>query len=206
MINQLLDRLEESNKLHIKEAEAVLKADEGNMYPFDFLVVAVLNRSMSLTSGFIALMRLDNYISAVPLIRLQLDNFLRFAAAWLVCDPHDFAVKILSGIPVRRLRTKDGRKMTDRFLVEEFSREHEWIRRVYENTSGYIHLSETHFYANSVEFNSKERTEVIKVSDKADNVPEEFKVEAIMAFTEITKLVLHRVYSWRYTKDNPPTA
>gem|GEM_PF-694837 len=204
MISRLLDRLEEDSKLHIEEAEALLKADKGNMYSFDFLAIAVLNRSMSLTSGFIALMRLDNYISAVPLIRLQLDNYLRFAASWLVSNPHDFAVKILSGIQVRELKTKDGRRMTDQFLVDEFSKNHEWIERVYENTSGYIHLSEKHFFANTVEFNPEERTEVFKISDKADNVPDEFKIEAIMAFKEITKLILHRVYSWRYMKDNPP--
>jgi len=121
MISRLLDELEEDNKLHIEEAEALLKADRGNLYMFDYLAIAVLQRSMSLSSGFIALMRLDNFISAIPLIRLQLDNYLRFAAGWLVSDPHDFAFKILSGIPVRKQKTRDGKKMTDTFLVKKFN-------------------------------------------------------------------------------------
>jgi hypothetical protein len=93
MIDNLLNKLEENNKLHIEEAELLLKADKGNFYMFDFLAIAVLQRSMSLSSGFIALMRLDNFISAIPLIRLQLDNYLRFSAGWLVSDLDDFAFK-----------------------------------------------------------------------------------------------------------------
>ena len=188
---KLLDDLEKYNKNHVKEAETLLIADEGKMYPFDYLAIAVLNRSMSLTSGFIALMRLDNYISAVPLIRLQLDNFLRFAAGWLVSDPHLFAIELLKGVHVRKMKDQNSNCMTDYFLVKEFSKEkgYEWIQKVYDNTSGYIHLSEKHFYANTVELNTKERTEVFKVSDKSDNVPTEFKIEAILAFREITKMI-----------------
>lgn len=204
MIAQLLEDLEKSNKVHLYEGKAVLEAFGGAMYPFDLLTIAVLNRSMSLTSGFVTLMRLDNFVSAVPLIRLQLDNYLRFAAGWLVSDLHEFAIKVLTGVHIKELKTRNGKKMTDGFLVKEFSKEHKWIERVYKNTSGYIHLSEKHMLINVVELDTAERSEVIKISDKDDHVPEHLKAEAIMAFAEITKLVLHRVYSWRYTKDNPP--
>jgi hypothetical protein len=53
------------------------------------------------------------------------------------------------------------------------------------------------------ELDSKQRTTTSKISDKDDHIPEKFKVEAVMAFTKITKLILHRTYSWQYTKDNP---
>ena len=205
IINSLLDDLEMDNKLHVEEATELLKADNGNLYTIDFLAIAVLQRSMSLNSGFIALMKMDNYISAVPLIRLQLDNYLRFAAAWLVSNPHDFAFKILSGVPVRKQKTKEGKDMTDTMLVKKFSEEHEWISKVYKNTSGYVHLSEKHLFANVVNINPEDMSFIMKISDKADNVPDKYKVEAIMAFAEITKLILHRVYSWRCTKDKRPS-
>jgi hypothetical protein len=56
---------------------------------------------------------------------------------------------------------------------------------------------------NITELDSKQRTTTFKISDKDDHIPEKFKVEAVMAFTKITELILHRIYSWRYTKDNP---
>ncbi|MBA7680654.1 hypothetical protein ES703_88975 [subsurface metagenome] len=203
MIAQLLNDLEKSNEIHLKEGEAVMKAFGGSIYPFDLLTFAVLNRSMSLTSGFVTLMRKDNFVAAAPLIRIQLDNFLRYAAGWIVSDPHEFAMKVLSNEPIRKMKTKEGKKMTDRFLVDEFSKEYKWIKSVYENTSGYIHLSDKHMFVNVTDLDFKQLTTTLKISDKDDHLPEKFKVEAIMAFAKITKLVLHRAYSWRYTKDNP---
>lgn len=204
MITQLLNNLETSKNAHLKEGEAITKAFGGALYPFDLLAFAVLNRSMSITSGFITLMRKDNFVAAAPLIRLQLDNFLRFAAGWLVSDPHKFAVEVLEGIAIKNLKTKDGHKMTDRFLVEHFSKEYDWIQNVYEKTSGYIHLSDKHMFVIVTDVNSKEKTITCRISDKDEHLPKEVKVEAIKAFSEITKILLHRVYSWRYTKENPP--
>lgn len=203
MIIQLLNDLEKLNSAHLEQGESIWKAFGGVVYPFDLLSCAVLNRSMSLTSGFITLMRKNNFVAATPLIRIQLDNFLRYAAGWLVSDPHEFVVKILSGENISNMRTKEGKRMTDRFLVDEFSKEYKWIKSVYKNTSGYIHLSDKHMLINITELDSKQRTTTSKISDKNDHIPENFKVEAVMAFTEITKLVLHRAYSWRYTKDKP---
>jgi hypothetical protein len=205
MIIQLLDNLEKLNDVHLEQGDAIRKAFGGAFYEFDMLSFAVLNRSMSLTSGFITLMRKDNFIAAAPLIRIQLDNYLRYAAGWLVSNPHGYVVKILSGEHISNIKTKEGKRMTDRFLVNEFSKEHKWIKSVYKNTSGYIHLSDKHMYMNIIKLNSKQRSATYKISDKDEHIPEKFKVEAVMAFTEITKLVLYRAYSWRYTKDNPQT-
>lgn len=205
MIIQLLKDLEKLNGAHLEQGEAIGKAFGGAVYTFDLLSFAVLNRSMSLTSGFITLMRRNNFVAAAPLIRVQLDNFLRYAAGWLVSDPHEFAMKILSGEHISNIKTKEGKRMKDCFLVDEFSKEHKWIKSVYKNTSGYIHLSDKHMRINITELDSKQRTTTSKISDKDNHIPEKFKVEAVMAFTEITKLVLHRAYSWGYTKDKPKT-
>jgi len=204
MIETLLEKLDELNKAHVAEGEAVTKAFGGVIYPFDLLTYGVLNRSMSLTSGFITLVRADNYVAAVTLVRPQLDNFLRYAAGWLVTDPHGFAMEILRGTSVKKQRTADGQLMTDRFLVDHFTKEYSWIDRVYTQTSGFIHLSEKHMLINVTGTDSKERTVTFAISDKHTHVPPEIRAEALKGFTQITGLILHRVYSWRCTKDNPP--
>jgi len=204
MNEELLKNLEALNKLHIDEGMAVAKAFGGAIYPFDLLTYGVLTRSMSLTSGFITLLRADNYVAAITLVRPQLDNFLRYAAGWLVPDPHKFATEILRGTPVKKQRTADGHFMTDRFLVDHFKKEHPWIERVYLETSGIIHLSEKHILMNVTDTDADKRTATFGVSDKHPHVPPEIRAEAVTGFTEITGLVLHRVYSWQYTKENPP--
>lgn len=203
MIKPLLDELEKSNEIHLDEGEAILKAYGGLLYPFDLLSLAVLNQSMSLTSGFIRLMRSHNFVAAAPLIRLQLDNFLKFAAAWLFPDPHKFATKILHGSAVKDLKTRDGKKMTDYYLISHFGREYKWIPNVYKNIDDFIHLSDRYLFLNMANVDSQKRTSHILISDKDYHIPEETKTEAIRAFTDITKLILHRAYSWRCTKDNP---
>ena len=149
-------------------------------------------------------MRAANYLAAFTLVRPQLDNFLRFAAGWLVSDPHQFATNILKGIPVKKQKTRDGNSMTDRYLVDHFKTEYPWIDRVYRETSGFVHLSEKHMFMNVESIDEKNRAETMIISDRHDHVPREIKREAITCFLEITKLVLHRAYSWRITKDNPP--
>ena len=203
-MEDLLTKLETMKAAHLDEGMKVVQAYGGAAYPFDFLTWAVLNRSMSLTSAFITLMREVNYLAAVTLVRPQLDNYLRFAAGWLVSDPHQFAIAILEGIPVRRQKASDGHFMTDRYLVDHFKAEHPWIDSVYRETSGFVHLSEKHMFMNVESIDQKSRAETMLISDKHDHVPPEIKREAILCFLEITGLVLHRAYSWRMTKDNPP--
>ncbi|WP_208734739.1 hypothetical protein, partial [Corallococcus praedator] len=103
-----------------------------------------MNRTLSLIDGYITLTRGENFLAAAHLIRPNLDNYLRFHAAWLVSDPHDFAGRIMSGEHVRKMKDKTGAKMTDAYLVSTLKDEHDWLERVYEETSGFVHLSRQH--------------------------------------------------------------
>jgi hypothetical protein len=125
----------------------MLEADGSKLFPLDLLAVAALNRSLSNSSAFTQLVRSENYLTAASLVRRQLDTFLRFFAAYQVSDPHEFAISVLAGTEVRKLKDRSGSFMTDRHLVESVAPEFPWVPSVYKATSGFIHLSDKHIYS-----------------------------------------------------------
>jgi hypothetical protein len=111
----------------------------------DFLALMVLKRSLALIFGFTSLIRAKNFVSATPLVRLQIDNLLRFRAAFMVEDKDKFVASILDGVEVRQMPDRYGNRMTDAYLQNKLSSEYPWLKDLYKQTSGYIHLSEQHF-------------------------------------------------------------
>lgn len=69
---------------------------------------------MALIRRYLTLIDSQNYISAVPLIRLQLDNCMRFFAGSIVIEFNKFHDEYLDGVPFRKIRDKNGKRMTDR--------------------------------------------------------------------------------------------
>lgn len=173
------------------------------LYPLDFLSSAVLHRSMSLISGFCEMIEAKNFICAAPLLRLQIDNLLRFYAAFVVTDPHEFAMEVVKGKQVRSLRDASGKKMTDRHLVTLLSKEYDWLERVYEHTSGYIHLSSKHIF-NTLGNNGDAEGEIDMYIGQSDNyISDSIRLEAVEGMIEITKVLNRFLEGWALTKANP---
>ncbi|MFH1904977.1 MAG: hypothetical protein ABIK53_05600 [bacterium] len=194
--------LEQQNEEHLKIAEEMLRAKEGACFAMDLFAGAVLKRSMSIISGFVMLIKAKNYICAAPLVRLQLDNLLRFSAAYIVEDPDKLATDVLKGIPIERLKDKRNKKMRDGYLVEELKKKYSWIERVYKNASGYIHFSEKHMSHLLSKDKSKEKN-VVLISIGAENDAKDFPLyEATLAMINITDAVLRYIYGWVYKKKN----
>ena len=195
-VEKALKGLRETPRRHYEVAEYASGLQSGAHYPMDFLVVAVLNRSLALTRGFCDLIESRNFLAAAPLIRLQLDSCLRFWAALSVPNPNDVADEILKGTPVSHLKDRDGKKMNDGYLKKRLAEKYPWVSEVYEHTSGFIHLSEKHiFNALRVE-NREERTVLLKVGEEDAFVPEWAYLQAIRGFKEITLLLLGLVRAW----------
>jgi len=145
-IDERLTFLEESRHSHYTIVQIMAEPGITLLGLFAF---TVLKRSVSLVYGFTSLIRARNFICAVPLIRIQIDNLLRFHAASLVDDIDQFVLTVWQGTPIRRIRDRDGQRMTDAYLQEKLSAIYPWIEDMYERTSGYVHLSESHF-ANTI--------------------------------------------------------
>jgi hypothetical protein len=198
-----LHKLESTEKQLLDTGLAIGKAYGGAFYGLDFLAFAVLKRSLALIAGFSTLLRAKNFVCAAALVRLHLDSLLRFAAATLVDEPHKFATAVLNGHHVRKLRDKRGELMTDQYLVSCLSAQNPWIRRVYEATSGYIHLSRKHIF-NALNPGDATGPGSMALSKEDEFIPDSARVEACAAMEAITDLILHYLDSWRAVKDNPP--
>ena len=196
-----INNLRQLEKEHTDMGMEILKGADGAIYPMDILAIAVLNRSVCLLSGFSDLIEKKNFTSAAPLVRLQLDNLLRFHAAWLVEKPHDFATKIINGEKVRDLKDKNGKKMTDTFLLEKISIEYQKLKKIYEDTSGFIHLSDKHIFSSlgKVKDNGKFN---MKIGSTDDFVSEDEYLMAIRVFYEITGILFRYFKGWSVAKNN----
>lgn len=204
-LDSAIARLEALAEDHLVLGKAMMEAAGGNLYGLDLLAVGALNRSRAHIRGFINLVGDRNILCAGALLRLQLDTALRFHAAWLVDDPHRFAIDVLGGKAVRDLRDADGRRMTDRYLTERLSAEYEWVPRVYDRSSAYIHFSSVHMHAaiSSDPHGDKPGSFQMHIADPDRTFPEELLVEGVDAFAAATEILLRYVHGWVYTKNNP---
>jgi hypothetical protein len=139
------------------------------VYRFDLYCGAIINRTLNLTKGFISQIQDDNFLAAAPLVRLNIDSLLRLYAAFQVDSNIDeFASKIMKGESLRKLKDKQGMKMTDQHLVEQLSKEkgYEWVTTIYNTGNEYVHFTSQHIFA----------------SIKVDNSTTPSKLQGIMQY------------------------
>lgn len=205
MTNTIISRLEQIDNFEqtFKELSKQMMAPGQDLFPLDMLAIGVINRSLSLLSGFTTLIRSKNYIAASHLVRPHLDNFLRFHAAWLVNEPHEFAMQVMKGTRIDQLKDRKGKKMRDSYLVEIASIQYPWIQNVYKETSGFIHLSKKHVFTSTILKDKEERTVEFRVSKEDKYVPDEAKLEAAECVIEITNCIILLIEGWIWSKSNP---
>lgn len=193
--------IENLHDLHISALKELLEADNGKLFGLDFLAAAVFKRSLSLCSGFCILVRNKNYQCSAALLRMQLDSVMRFHAAFIVEKPHDFAIQVLKGEHIRKMSDRHGNKMTDLYLKKSLSKDYEWVSRVYDSTSGFVHLSDKHIF--SIFENNKEDSFGLRVSAKDEHFLDGDWIEMADAFLACTDVLFEYLKGWIFTKQNP---
>jgi len=201
ILNKIIQTLKEFDKQFISSAKRIIEAGDGKLYKMDLFASTVNNRAIALINGFVTLSESNNYISAVPLIRMQVDNALRFYAATLVADYNDFFDKYLSGMKIADIKDHRGKNLTDNYLAKELEKHFPGIYALYQNTSGYIHLSNEHAFINTALVSGKERTIGIRVGNGYDFFDIDRKIDFAFNMQEASKIVLVVVEQWKHQKD-----
>ncbi len=198
-IQERIKYLQESYEAHLEAANLLMEADGGRLFGVDFVVFAVLQRSLSLMEGFTLLIKQRNLVCAAALLRLQIDSLMRLYACWLVEEPHSVINTLLEGKSLKKMKSRTSQPLTDRYLRTELAKGYPWVSRVYEACSGFIHLSSPHVLsvlkgnpAGGLEFRM------------GKNVPqwsESQILELVEAFVAATETLFHLSGSWHATKE-----
>ena len=148
-IDDLLNNLDRHLKLLPQLGKENIQVPPG-FYMFDIYTTGLLNRAVNIIRAFCSLMRDRNFIAAAPLVRIHLDSLLRLFAPQLISfNVDEFATLVFKGTPVRKIKDKTDKRLTDAHLVESISKEDgfEWVQRVYDTGNSYVHFSDMTIFA-----------------------------------------------------------
>lgn len=110
-------------------------------------LMSIADRAIRLADGFVILLTERNLTCASAVLRMMLDNCLRTYAYTLAADKDAVAKRVLQpDADFRKMKAKDGKNLTDKYLVEQLTKLDESIGSVYRSTSGYIHHSSKALY------------------------------------------------------------
>lgn len=183
MTEKRIVRLMELRKQGISLTKGIIGE---TLFKEDFFFCASADRCLNLIDGFTDMLRKRNLTCVGALLRLQMDNCMRSYAAFIAKDKETVIDCIISGDSINKQLSKDGTKMTDGYLKRELSKVDTRFANVYNQASGYIHLSEKAFYQTvvKVEDDSIEWQVGRELPEKRNPV----LIEAADAFIHFVKL------------------
>ncbi|GAB3414890.1 hypothetical protein [Niabella aquatica] len=194
-----LSALSELESVMLDCAKELLNAGNSFAHKLDFLALSVLNRAIALNKGFLLLFEYSNYLTAFSLMRLQLDNALRFFATVLVEDGVDFLDHFLGGNRIDKYKVGKN-KLTDAFLAQELDKLYPGTYDLYKYLSTYIHLSNTHFEKTKSESDNESALFRVTVGE-FDSYTIQEKIDYIENMLSISIIIIQLVNNWIQDKD-----
>ena len=197
-INILAGMAEEHSRFYDR---AVVRVHDP-IHPIDHVIATVLKRSVALTQAFLHLWDQGNEFAAMPLIRLQLDSVLRISAFRLVDDSMPLTLHMAEGEePFHKFEIKDENDkrigLRDSDLRAKLKDKYEYLDSIYEQTSGYVHLSRDHLLRVVEDWDKPDRKEDERLDfGNLDDLPqwgEVHKREALLLFCTATRYLLNEI-------------
>jgi hypothetical protein len=203
-----LTELEALENLHKIKGEELFSACKAKIYPCDALAFSILDRSLKLCRAFRMLTSNSNYAVAMAVLRMQLDNLLRFYGVITSLDPHVVANQVIKGKELRKLKSRSGKPMKDchlrEMLVSQDSEKRKWINDLYGITSGYIHLSNHHFnHFIGQSPIGEDGKRLFSIGDDDEHIPDQHKVNQAFWFQATSDLILGRIGDWADLRGTP---
>ncbi len=201
---ELLALLEQDRDAMLFTGKRLFGEFNAPMFGLDLLAYGAIKRNLSTTSAISQMVASWNMVSARSLLRVHIDTALRFSAAWFVEQPHDFALKVIEGHRIDKLKDQDGERFTDAHLVKIHTDEYPWLPKVYESLSGYIHFSSSHVFDSVTNIRDASTTISFEISTTDYKFPEFSWIEVLDCTRETTKMLSKYLEGYIYTKGLSP--
>jgi hypothetical protein len=188
-VEPTLSEWEQLYQDHDSVAEEVLAINSPTPeMPIEGVMVVALQRSRHLLQAYVLLLNSKNLTAASALIRMQLDSLMRVNACFLVENPLDLWQALKNGDPWSRVKSKDGKHLTDAYLHDKLSEKIDWASETYTQMSGYVHLSRPHL--ESAVKGENFLGMIIKQGPAAENVTEAELLHNSELFIRVTRALL----------------
>ncbi len=174
------------------------------MFGLDLLAYGAIKRNLSTTTAISQMVSSWNMVSARALLRVHIDTALRFSAAWLVEKPHDFALEVIRGQRIDKLKDQAGSRLTDAHLVEVRAAEYPWLPKVYESLSGYVHFSGSHVFDSVAGLGNEAMTISFEISATDHKFPESSWIEVLECAREANGMLTKYLDGYIFTKRLSP--
>ena len=171
---------------------------------YDLFCSIIIVRYVKILRGFTGLMRHNNYVSALPLVKALLDLLLQLYASTLVSYSVDeFAKRVFKGRQIRYMRDTHGRLLQKKYLLKNISKIEGlgWISAVNDKEYSCIHYSDYVFNrsVNSYLEDDKKVIDFILTGDEF--VPNAEKIELSIKVNRITKNIVNLIASYRAQRE-----
>lgn len=203
-IQILLALVEQDRDAMVLTGKRLFGAPKAPMFGLDLLAYGAIKRNLSTTTAISQMVSSWNMLSARSLLRVHIDTALRFSAAWLVEQPHDFALKIIGGQRIDKLKDRTGTKLTDAYLVKTRASEYPWLPKVYDSLSGYIHFSGTHVLDSVAALGDEDMSISFEVAATDYKFPEFSWREILECTHEATDMLTKYLDGYIFTKRLSP--
>lgn len=203
-IQNLLALLEQDRDAILLTGRRLFGQPNAPMFGLDLLAYGAIKRNLSTTVAISQMVSSWNMVCARSLLRVHLDTALRFSAAWFVEQPHDFALKVIGGHRIDKLKDKAGLRLTDAHLVEIHAAEYPWLPNAYESLSGYIHFSGSHVFDSVAGFGDEDMSLSFEISATDYKFPEFSWAEILDCTREATGILAKYLDGYILTKRLTP--
>jgi len=203
--NTVMERIRHllsSRNDHLELYERMLSADCGRLFGPDFVAQATLHRSLSLINGFVLMVKNRNFMCALPLLRLQVDSLIRLYSLTLVDDTNPVVSALFKGTPLRKVKSRNGERMTDAYLHQQASKLWPWVSKVYQWASQFVHFSAPIVTAPVERIDESSGAFLTCVGNGGREWREDEMLEALNIFDAATRALLGLIKSWIEKKES----
>ena len=166
------------------------------MFVLDFIMIGAIKRTLSLGHGLDGMVKSKNMTCARAIVRMQIDTVSRLLAYTYVDDPEGMAKEVIGEKQLNKFKSRDGRPLTDGYLIDRMAKSYPWVKEVYKLTSGEIHFSEKQFFASVQSMDNENRTLVMEIGPLDTKYPEWSWSEVVTCFNHLCEILIKTVDSY----------